>query len=756
MKRVAIFLAALMAISVASYAADDEINLSFPENADAEYVVLCKYDFSQDTETDDITSVTKDDNHFAAVDTGKEFGVLKNSDGSGKCELKINFPKTYGRAATRIGVTYYVSPEHQRTKVYYYNSNGEIVHQNNMMLRADGLVVGDNDASQANSKLPKTTAETPMRLEVQFDFENSQVDYRLAALSEGKWSFCEWVTDNTMYVASGDIVKNLAGIGFSNEYSKCDMYVDDVKVSATKTKPEAKTVRITGMKEETLMSNDVLEGDYDYYDENGILENKEETSISWIVSDDENFTTESIAGTDKTIALNESHAGKYIKLRVIPVSTAGITADKHYESETLGPIVLFVRGNNPPVAKQLSITGELITCTSISAAYEFEDEDHDEEVPSATQIEWYLVTPDGESLIKTSTKEDLSLEIKDEYMGNKIKVSVIPVSDNEEEEAGSKVSFLSDVIQPNKAYLDHAALTLSPESGSSISSNLYLPQSGSNGSVITWSSSNSDVLASDGSIKRKSTDVTIQLTATVDYSGITYTKNFEYTVLKVEENSGGGGSGGGRNSYSYSAVTKNEDNKNEKNEIAEENKTDNIETEKNPSVPFSDLEGYSWAEEAIRGLHNNGVINGDENGKFNPSKSITRAEFIKMIVSMFKVEGTSDISFKDVSANDWFYEYVNKAVATGIIKGDGADRFRPESPITREEMAVILHRVMGFKQPSSSKAFDDDGDISHYARAAVYSLRDKGIISGKGENQFDPKGLVTRAEGAKLLWSAGK
>ena len=209
----------------------------------------------------------------------------------------------------------------------------------------------------------------------------------------------------------------------------------------------------------------------------------------------------------------------------------------------------------------------------------------------------------------------------------------------------------------------------------------------------------------------------------------------------------GGGGGGGMAASAPKA---------EKPADKEEN--EEPETPDTPVVPegtFSDVASVEWAKESIEALADKGILNGKGDGKFAPNDNVTREEFVKIIVVAFDLndaEASSD--FADVSKDSWSYSYVASAAKLGIVSGDGAS-FNPKAGISRQDMAVIIHRVfehLGAEIKGEAVAFDDNAEISEYAKAAVEALTAAGIINGMGDGTFAPAGTVTRAQAAKVVY----
>ena len=165
---------------------------------------------------------------------------------------------------------------------------------------------------------------------------------------------------------------------------------------------------------------------------------------------------------------------------------------------------------------------------------------------------------------------------------------------------------------------------------------------------------------------------------------------------------------------------------------------------------FPDVEGH-WSEESVGRWAGYGVLNGDENGTFSPDKSMTRAEFATMLVNLMGYTEKAQNTFQDVAANAWYADAILKLAAAGVMKGDGVNA-NPDTPISREEAAVLLCRAMGIEPGGDAGLeFVDRGAVSPWAQGAVAALSERGMISGVGENTFAPGLDITRAAVAKMV-----
>lgn len=163
---------------------------------------------------------------------------------------------------------------------------------------------------------------------------------------------------------------------------------------------------------------------------------------------------------------------------------------------------------------------------------------------------------------------------------------------------------------------------------------------------------------------------------------------------------------------------------------------------------------FHWSRDMVEQLSEAGIIAGYEDGSFRPDTTVTRAEFAKLIAQSIGLRGDDAYPFSDVTASDWFAPFVFRCANAEIIRGyDGA--FYPQDEITRQDAAVMLHRMLAARGIvlNGTAAFADQDQIAAYAREAVAALADAGIITGY-ENLFSPQDLTTRAEAAAMLYRA--
>ncbi len=177
-------------------------------------------------------------------------------------------------------------------------------------------------------------------------------------------------------------------------------------------------------------------------------------------------------------------------------------------------------------------------------------------------------------------------------------------------------------------------------------------------------------------------------------------------------------------------------------------------SDKDEDLLFNDIENYDWAEEAIEGLYYAGIINGMEEGVFNPAGNVTREQFCKMVVQLFEVLDYSEFEnkFNDVDPNAWYAPYINSAIKSGYVQGQSDDFFGIGESIMRQDMATILYRALGSQGEGIDITFTDKDSIASYAWDAISELCGLGILNGYEDGSFNPRGTATRAEAAKVIW----
>lgn len=174
-----------------------------------------------------------------------------------------------------------------------------------------------------------------------------------------------------------------------------------------------------------------------------------------------------------------------------------------------------------------------------------------------------------------------------------------------------------------------------------------------------------------------------------------------------------------------------------------------------PSAPrsaFTDIPVDVWYADAVEYCSGHGLISGTTDATFSPNAAMTRS---MLAAVLYRMVGSPTVTtaprFSDTAGGAWYSDAVVWAADTGIISGYGDGAFGVDTPVTREQIAVILWRYAGSPIAGAAEAFEDAASISDWALPAVNWARDSGIMTGKADNRFEPKADVTRAEAAAVL-----
>ncbi|MBX6376978.1 MAG: S-layer homology domain-containing protein, partial [Clostridia bacterium] len=173
---------------------------------------------------------------------------------------------------------------------------------------------------------------------------------------------------------------------------------------------------------------------------------------------------------------------------------------------------------------------------------------------------------------------------------------------------------------------------------------------------------------------------------------------------------------------------------------------------------FGDLAGH-WAQGDVAVLAARHVVAGMAPGSFAPESPVTRAQMIKLLVEALR-QGNPALRlaggatpFADVPAAHWAAPYVATAAQLGIARGDG-NAFRPEDPVTRQELAALIARALGETGKADGAVlagFADRDAIAPWARDAAAHLVARGIIQGVSDSSFAPEARATRAQAAVMV-----
>ena len=181
------------------------------------------------------------------------------------------------------------------------------------------------------------------------------------------------------------------------------------------------------------------------------------------------------------------------------------------------------------------------------------------------------------------------------------------------------------------------------------------------------------------------------------------------------------------------------------------------EPEPEPSTDVSDLfidvAPNAWYKDAVQYAYDNGLMTGVSDTEFAPEATTTRAMIVSILARLEGVERAEAAGFADVN-DEWYATAVNWAANVGVVNGYEDNTFRPNQPITREQLAAILMNYANYKGQDVSNRADlttYTDQPSTWAEETMSWAVAEGLISGVTNTELQPQGNATRAQVAAIL-----
>lgn len=163
-----------------------------------------------------------------------------------------------------------------------------------------------------------------------------------------------------------------------------------------------------------------------------------------------------------------------------------------------------------------------------------------------------------------------------------------------------------------------------------------------------------------------------------------------------------------------------------------------------PVAAFPDVDETTAQGKAITIMQDHGYIQGFNDGTFRPNDTLTRAEFVTILNKMYGFSVETENIFTDIQPDDWYYGAILTAVQAGYIKGMGDGRFAPNEAVTREQVCVMLNKILNVEMlPYSQKITDA---VSEWARESVEKLVSNRMFSLEDGGKFRATQPITRGE----------
>ena len=177
-----------------------------------------------------------------------------------------------------------------------------------------------------------------------------------------------------------------------------------------------------------------------------------------------------------------------------------------------------------------------------------------------------------------------------------------------------------------------------------------------------------------------------------------------------------------------------------------------------PNVDFLDVSRTDWFYYDVRYVCENGLMNGTSRNRFSPYGTATRGMLVTILYRMENEPRCfGSAAFSDVKPGAYYEKAVVWASQNNIVSGYTDGTFRPDAPVTREQLASILYRYTRYRGQDVSAAgttsltgYGDAQAVSNYALPAMRWACGMGILQG-ANGKLNPNGLATRAQLAAML-----
>lgn len=512
--------------------------------------------------------------------------------------------------------------------------------------------------------------------------------------------------------------------------------------------PKAENVTVTE-------NGGILTGGYTYINPD-VAEGTSE--FSWYESFEENSGYQLISGaTGKTYTVKDTDGGKFIKFAVAPVDMNGLKGQR-------------IESANAYSVPKAEGTDELLAAVRAYKPFGTEKIDGDIQLdgtlPGGITIEWTSSDPATVEIDGTTGKVTRPLNAEEDKTVRLHAVFTLGDAKTAWDYEITVKKCLPDA-EAVQADVDALRAYMQEILKNALTQDIELPVKGFEGSTITWTTSNAAAVTADGKVTRPAAgaNATAVLTAVISVGSAKQSARFSAEVASLNPgntgsgNSGSSGGGGGRGpSGSNSGTSFSQQGGTNGNPNGQPNDNANPQKPAWENAYFKDLDQVAWAKDAVYYLLYRDVLSPAES--FEPQRTVTREEFVKMIVMAFGYyDESAEADLRDTTPGMWHYSYIASAMNSGIVSGITAKQFGVGQEITRQDMALILYRVCQKKkislgQDTPAEAFDDAYEIAPYAMEAVSALRGAGMVGGVGGNRFAPENSATRAEAAKMIYEA--
>lgn len=508
------------------------------------------------------------------------------------------------------------------------------------------------------------------------------------------------------------------GIIMNTAYGKLIAASEDANI------PKVRHLKISRVPE---ISEYKLDGYYEFYHSYGKKEGA--SKIEWQHKSEDKDEFERIEGADGVLELivPERYKNDSIRLAVVPQTEDGTEGDIYYSNVILKP--------TKPIANDVVICGNFAVGEELNGSYSYFDANGDEE--DTPEYAWYI----------SDLKDGIYTEIQNE---NKNKYTVKETDINKYIMFGvkpkAKIAPFDGNICLSSPKLCAAYPVASDVKISQVGSKTYRVSYKYNHETGIGEGNTSVQWYADGQFAGKEAVLTVSKLPSmleVRVMPIAVKKPYEgkcvSAFLSIEgrpsdgviRSGGGGGGGGGGRTYKMVPIPE--------------------PTEKSGTEDVKMPEKY-WAEDGINFVLSKGIMHNKAKDDFGNREYVSRSEFVHYLIkSLGEDERAYNFEFEDVSGDDYYAGAVQKAVDMGIISKDTF--FEPLRNLSRQELSKIIVIAVGKTKdeiPDIDK-FEDSEKIEEWARGYVSEAVKCGLLKGVSETEFDPYGFVTREQTAVIM-----
>ncbi|MBQ2764911.1 MAG: S-layer homology domain-containing protein [Firmicutes bacterium] len=177
------------------------------------------------------------------------------------------------------------------------------------------------------------------------------------------------------------------------------------------------------------------------------------------------------------------------------------------------------------------------------------------------------------------------------------------------------------------------------------------------------------------------------------------------------------------------------------------------------SHPFGDVASSDWFYEDVLFAYHRGLLRGVKYDAFGPYAATSRAMIVTILYRLEGEPKTGESPFSDVKLGSWYGAAVTWAADQKLVEGYGNGKFGPDDPVTREQIAAILHRYTVYKKGNVSinaslQGFPDASTVSSWAETPMSWAVAEGLISGVGKGNtayLCPQDNALRCQIAAIL-----